>query len=86
MMITEHFKERLKQRTPYNDVETFWSDIQNKKDSILKLKRGSRELRHYPYLWNKFQTYPNSTIWVIGWMGIGLVTDNNCLITLYNLQ
>lgn len=86
MMITKHFKERLRERTPYNDVETFYSDIQNKMDNILKVKRNSKELRFYPYLRNKFNYYPNSTIWIIDWMGIGIVTDNNCLITILNLQ
>jgi hypothetical protein len=84
-MIKDHFRKRLRERTPYNDVETFLMDIQNKMDSILELKKGSKELIHYPFLKRKFQTYPNSTILVISWMGIGVVTDNNYLITLYNI-
>ena len=86
MMITEHFKERLRERTPYNDVETFWVDIQNKMDNILRVNKNSKELRFYPYLRKKFNFYPTSTILVIDWMGIGIVTDNNCLITILNLQ
>lgn len=85
-MITEHFKERLSQRTPYEDVESFWNDIQNKMDRVLKLTKNSEELKNYPFLINKFERYPNSTIWVIDWMDIGLVSLNKSLITVYNLN
>jgi hypothetical protein len=85
IMITNHFRKRLRERTPYNDIETLWSDIENKMDNVLKLKRDSEELRYYPFLKNKFTNYPNSTILVLEWMGIGLVSDNNTLITILNL-
>ena len=84
-MVTEHFTERLIERTPYDDVETFWSDIKNKKESIVKLNKNSKELRFYPQLRHKFRNYPNSTLWVLGWMGVVLVTDNRTLITLLNI-
>ena len=85
MRITQHFKERLRERTDYNNVENFYSDIENKIDNILKVRKNSKELRYYPHLRNKFDYYPNSTILIIDWMGIGLVTDNNCMITILKL-
>ena len=86
MRISKHFMDRLKERTMYTDTETFLTDIQNKMSSVLKLNRYSTELNYYPTLRNKFQYYPYSEIFVFDWMGIGIVIDNNTLITVLKID
>ena len=78
--------DRLKERTMYTDTETFLTDIQNKMSSVLKLNRYSTELNYYPTLRNKFQYYPYSEIFVFDWMGIGIVIDNDTLITVLKID
>ena len=78
--------DRLKERTMYTDTETFLTDIQNKMSSVLKLNRYSTELNYYPTLRKKFQYYPYSEILVFDWMGIGIVIDNDTLITVLKID
>ena len=84
-MITEHFKERLKQRTRYNDVETFWNDVKKKKEDVVRLTKGCFELNEFPRFKRKLQRNPLSQIWVIKEMKLCLVTENNNLITIFKL-
>ena len=71
MRISNHFKERLTERTGYN-VETFYNDLNNRRDEIIELKNSSEELNWYPFLKDSFdkcanvllKTLPNLLIFI----------------------
>ena len=85
MRITEHFKQRLEQRTNYS-IETFLYDLESRKDEIVKLTKNSKDilLDIYPYLKLTFDKYPSSSLFLIESLNVCLVSDNKSLITLYN--
>lgn len=85
MRITEHFKQRLEQRTNYS-IETFLYDLESRKDEIVKLTKTSKNilLDIYPYLKLTFDKYPSSSLFLIESLNVCLVSDNKSLITLYN--
>lgn len=84
MRISNHFKERLTERTGYN-VETFYNDLNNRRDEIIELKNSSEELNWYPFLKESFDKYPNSTLFLIESLKVCLVSNGMTLITLYNV-
>ena len=84
MNMTNHFRERLNERTGYN-VETFLYDLNNRRDEIIKMDKYSEELDWYPYLKDSYKSYPNSILFLIESLKVCLVSDGRNLITLYNI-
>ncbi len=46
-MITEHFRKRTKQRTPYSDSESLMYDLELQKESMIHLHKYSNQLNYY---------------------------------------
>lgn len=84
MNMTNHFRERLNERTGYN-VETFLYDLNNRRNEIIKMDKYSEELDWYPYLKDSYKSYPNSILFLIESLKVCLVSDGRNLITLYNI-
>lgn len=85
-MITDHFRKRTEQRTPYNDVESLMYDLELQKESMIHLHKYSNQLNVYPKLRKKFRKYPFASILVYEFLNLCVVVENgNKFVTVYSL-
>jgi len=84
--LTHHFKQRVINRTPYDDIESFKMDVKNKLGCVVEVTNTTNK-KMYRRLDYKFRTHPDSVYWVIDWMRIAIVvsSDRKTWITLINL-
>jgi hypothetical protein len=85
MKITEHFEMRLKERFGYN-LETLWNDVENYKDEIVRISKNSEKLEWYPQISNSLEKHPNSLFILIERINLCMISDNQTLITCYNIN
>ena len=86
MKITEHFRKRTKERTPYNDCESLLYDVELHKESMIPLTNNSPQLRWYPWLKKELKKFPNTWIMMLECLNIALITDGMNLVTVYKLN
>jgi len=86
MKITEHFRKRTKERTPYNDCESLLYDVNLHKESMIPLTNNSPQLRWYPWLKKELRKFPNTWIMMLESLNLALITDGMNLVTVYKLN
>tara|TARA_R110002111_G_scaffold180643_1_gene246256 strand:+ start:37 stop:294 length:258 start_codon:yes stop_codon:yes gene_type:complete len=85
MKVTEHFKERLKERFGY-EIDTLLLDFKNRKNEMIMLNKNSMELDWFPYLKNSFKKHPNSVLILIENLNLCIVSERKVLKTCYEIN
>ena len=75
-MFTNHFKERLKQRTNIRDVDSFCERVISESREIEKIDIYSNNLNSHPQIRNKLFRNPHQRVWLIDWENLYLFEQN----------
>jgi hypothetical protein len=86
VLVTQHLRDRLKQRTNIKNVDSFISEVLSKRDEIEKLDIYSSNLSKHPQVMRKIHRNPIQRVWVIDWVGYYLLEENNSLITVFPIK
>ena len=86
MKITNHFRKRTLERTPYNDCESLLYDMNLHRESIVPLTNNSNQLRWYPWLKKELRKFPNTWILMLECLNLAIITDGMNLVTVYELN
>jgi len=85
-MVTQHFKDRVKQRTKIKNIDSFIDEVLSVRDEVEKLNIFSSNLSKHPQVKYKIWKNPNQRVWVIDWLGFYIIEQNQKFITMFPIQ
>lgn len=86
MISTQHFRERVEERTKIKDVDSFIDEILSNRNNIEKLSVFSPNLSNHPQIKYKVWKNPNQRVWVVDWLGYYIIEQNQKFITIIPMK